>query len=655
MTTCKYFLQGNCRFGQYCRFAHTANTNYGDNSALANKPSYTGVKTLAFAVAEEVLFVERGGQWPLSCFGPFKERPCIPGMEDFSPDEFHWEIYQAQKNGTVEQTKLQFQQLCQDMKAKRDLLKNPTQEIAAMLEYLQKSGQDNTFNTNNSLTKHSNFSFATPQLAIPSTGTPASNLFTSKPFNAINTSNPFGGATSTFGATGPTIFAFSSPTNSSTFGAKPNFGANPVFGGTGNPVSSFGTAVNNPSSVFAGGNQNASSFGNTAAQNPPAFNAQPVFGQSSAFGTSNSENTPFGRLQSTQSNTIFGGTTTLTNSVFGGTAPTAATTSIFASTQPATTSLFGGVSQQTASSIFGGSSMTGNSSLGSAQTSLFGQPKTGTIFGGGPVFGGAPTFGAQSTPGIFGGQSTFGSVPTTSSNVFGGTTAATPTFGSIGHTAPTSFSSVVKSQTANFSNNQNPPPFGSPVSTSSASPFNSIVSTGSTPFVKSPGPFTTATVALTPFSGANRFGSVGQTIDSTVGFGATPTQSETPFGTTHAVDISPFNQGSSFGGVPNSSPFSTTNTIVSTAASPFANQSQLTSNSPFVGSNLTSQGSVLTSSQTTLFANSPFASVQREIESIDESSYTIEGQLTDDEKAVYLAKQFTLGRIPLKPPTKELR
>lgn len=54
-------------------------------------------------VAKEVLLAERGGQWLLSCFGPLKERPCIPGMEDLSPEEVRWEIYHAQKNGVVEQ------------------------------------------------------------------------------------------------------------------------------------------------------------------------------------------------------------------------------------------------------------------------------------------------------------------------------------------------------------------------------------------------------------------------------------------------------------------------------------------------------------------------------------------------------------------------
>lgn len=54
-------------------------------------------------VAKEVLLAERGGQWLLSCFGPFRDRPVIPGMDDLSPEEVRCELYEAQKNGLVEQ------------------------------------------------------------------------------------------------------------------------------------------------------------------------------------------------------------------------------------------------------------------------------------------------------------------------------------------------------------------------------------------------------------------------------------------------------------------------------------------------------------------------------------------------------------------------
>lgn len=58
---------------------------------------------ISLTVAKEVLLAERGEQWLLSCFGPLRERPCIPGMEDVSPEEIRWEMYEAQKTGMVEQ------------------------------------------------------------------------------------------------------------------------------------------------------------------------------------------------------------------------------------------------------------------------------------------------------------------------------------------------------------------------------------------------------------------------------------------------------------------------------------------------------------------------------------------------------------------------
>lgn len=53
-------------------------------------------------IIEEILACERGKQWILSCFGPKDER-CIPGMEDVSPEEVRWQIYEAKKNGTIDQ------------------------------------------------------------------------------------------------------------------------------------------------------------------------------------------------------------------------------------------------------------------------------------------------------------------------------------------------------------------------------------------------------------------------------------------------------------------------------------------------------------------------------------------------------------------------
>lgn len=46
---------------------------------------------------------EKGNQWPLSVYGPFQGKPCLPGFDDKCFEEIRWDMYEAQKNGTVEQ------------------------------------------------------------------------------------------------------------------------------------------------------------------------------------------------------------------------------------------------------------------------------------------------------------------------------------------------------------------------------------------------------------------------------------------------------------------------------------------------------------------------------------------------------------------------
>lgn len=57
---------------------------------------------LRFAV-HEVTGAEKGGQWLLSTFAPFKEKPAFPGFEDHSQEEIRFAYYEAVRSGTVEQ------------------------------------------------------------------------------------------------------------------------------------------------------------------------------------------------------------------------------------------------------------------------------------------------------------------------------------------------------------------------------------------------------------------------------------------------------------------------------------------------------------------------------------------------------------------------
>ncbi|KOX74873.1 Nucleoporin-like protein amo1 [Melipona quadrifasciata] len=371
MVVCKYYRQGNCRYGQYCQFEHI--NTFGANNKV---DSYTEDEYIVVLVAKEMLNAERGGQWLLSCFAPLKDKPCIPGMEDLSPEEVRWEMYQAQNNGMVEQAKLHFQQLCRDMKAKRDVFKNPSRETLTKLKELLGTGHKNTRN-DNAPGKPSSFAFATPQLGLPSS-TSSSNVFGNKTFG--NQSNPFGGS-------------FTSTSNTSIFGRSTTT-SNPVFGQN---TQTFGSS----GSIFSGGT------------------SQPVFGQPSIFGTNNQVNNVFARHQTSQT------PISTTNSIFGSTPSTGAFSSgIFSPETPA----FGGAPVFSGSSTFGNnSSIFGEKPTFGSSSSIFGGTNTAT-----PAFSSAQSTNAfgvtTSTPSgnIFGNvQGNTPPMSTSSASPFGVTSSTT--------------------------------------------------------------------------------------------------------------------------------------------------------------------------------------------------------------------------------------
>ncbi|KAG7207821.1 hypothetical protein KM043_009422 [Ampulex compressa] len=653
MVVCKYYRQGNCRYGQYCQYEHV---NRFENDKVE---PYNEDEIIATVIAKEVVFAERGGQWLLSCFGPFENCPCIPGMEDLSPEEVRWEMYQAQKNGMVEQAKLRYQQLCQDMKTKQHALKNPTRETRTMLLNFKKMGRKGGINAGgNTGGKSSNFTFATPQLGLP-TSTSSTNVFGNKTFGMQN--NPFGGS-------------FTPSSNNSVFGRN------------------FGAITSQSNSVFGG-----------AA-------SQSVFGQPSAFGTSQTNNV-FARPETTQATTsVFDSAAAPSTSLFNGPMTSQAGPSLFGGAKTTANAFGASPTLQTTNSVFGGTASSGNFNTG-----ILGQAKTLPAFGGAPVFGGVTNF-ANNSGSIFGGQAAFGASSMPANNIFGGPNAATSgfvaqpanNFGStvststpnvfggaqttgpapnvtpFGVTTTTTSSSPFVTASSQFSGTNTTatpfsrPAFGLPAGgtseafgttvTASGTPFGTTVTSSSAPFgttVSSPSaPFgTTVTSASTPF---------GTTVISpSAPFGTTVTSPSAPFGTTVTSSSTPFGQvntGLNFGtatavsspftnssfGDNKSSPFASTNTTMTTTNSnPFAPRTHQ-SNSPFGNTALDQANTTLTGSSDGPFGKSPFGTTLTTA-IIDDSVYTTEGQLTDDEKAIYLAERFVLGKIPLKPPTKDIR
>ncbi|XP_077264132.1 uncharacterized protein LOC143898484 isoform X1 [Temnothorax americanus] len=658
MVICKFYRQGNCRYGQYCQYEHInhfGNTKNDDD--------------IVILVAKEVLLAERGGQWLLSCFAPLKERPCIPDMEDLSPEEVRWEIYHAQKNGMVEQAKLHYQQLCQDMKAKREMLKNPSRETISVLKKLLGSGQKGGLNASNSKTagKSSALSFAAPQLNLVN-NTSTNNVFGNASFG-VQSNNPFGGGGFTSSSNASSIFGKSNNNNNTTsvFGGATNFGNN--IGGFGTATSGAGSIFGTPSTStsFSGVQNSAPTFGTP--QNNPVFGgtSQNVFGQN---------------------NNVFGGTAQLGN---------APTTSLFNNpTSQANTSLFGGATT-TAPSLFGGSAaglqtnsvfgVSTSSSSGSFNGGVFTQPKSQVpAFGGAPVFAGVTPNYANNPAGnaMFGGGQTFGAPAISTSGIFGGSTVtATPAFGAAAAITTPAFGTSVVSTTSGFGAsvattapafdlNQQPSnntTFGTTVSAPNvfgAQNTDPTVPVGTmsfgAPAVAISGPFVTTSsqqfdstsVSSAPFAGTG-FGVAVPSTNST--FGTTETASQSIFanvGTTFATSNGTVPNPSlfpapTFGNVNTSSPFGPTagTTPTSTTANPFAPRMQQ-GGSPFgIAQN---QSNVNASP----FGKSPFNTTATSTV-IDETIYSVDSALTDDEKNMFLAEKFIIGKIPLKPPTKDIR
>ncbi|CAL7940084.1 unnamed protein product [Xylocopa violacea] len=619
MVVCKYYRQGNCRFGQYCQFEHINTFGSNTKTDSYNEDEYTAV-----LVAKEVLSAERGGQWMLSCFAPLKERPCIPGMEDVSPEEVRWEMYQAQKTGMVEQAKLHYQQLCRDMKAKREALKNPTRETLTKLKEILGTGNKNTRNDNTS-GKSSNFAFATPHLGLPSS-TPSTNVF-----------HPFSGSFTSSNNT--SIFGRSTTTSNPVFGSTPTFGNNlGTFGGGTNTSSVFGGTTN--TSTFNTG-QNTQNFGSTNTIFGGGGTSQPVFGKPSIFGTNNQTNNVFARPQTSQTPTsVFNSGPTSSPSLFSGTS-TQSNTSIFGGAKTTTANPFSGSSNlQTTNSMFGTTP-----SAGTFNSGMFSQAETTPAFGAGPVFGGTTAFG-NATNSIFGEKPTFAS----SAGIFSGSNTTTSSFSS---TQPTNaFGVTTSTPSVNiFGNTQSTTPA---MSTSNAPPFGTTPSTTAGPFSTATSQFeTTSTTSLPKLT----FGT-GGTVSET--FGTTVTPTSTPFGTTNTnvgfgttnTTATPFTP-STFGGDTKSSPFSTTSVTTTTTVAMSRIPSQLQAISSFSTLGQSQTSNTAPTSTNRPFGESPFGVTQTTV--FNETIYSTDDQLTDDEKSMYLAEKFTFGKIPLKPPTAHIR
>lgn len=345
MVVCKFFLQGNCKFGDNCNFEHRIPSGFGGGNvfASAGKSQNVDVNTLVKSVHNDMVALEHSGQWLLTCYAPFKEKPNFPDFEEHSFEEVRLATYQAQQNNTLDQYNRQLQQALQNARNKFMALKTPTKEITNILKniYFNSNANANEPIKSNSVFGTSNFG-----------STNTNNIFG-------NTTNQPNNASSIFAKANQSIFNNSTAPSQNIFGAetKPNTtqnifqqNSNSIFG---NNQSIFNSA-SSQNSIFGGQASNSSNVFNT--QNASIFNQgnTPLFGQSTAsFGspTSNTfisqnvnpatQNTsPFQNNSFLNQNNSLFNQNNPTPSVFGQNSTTNPQNSIFNQNPPATTSIF---------------------------------------------------------------------------------------------------------------------------------------------------------------------------------------------------------------------------------------------------------------------------------------------------------------------------
>lgn len=446
-------------------------------------------------VKTDIDSVIKGSQWPLSVYGPFKDKPNIPQfIEDQSFEELRAAAYEAKTNGSFPNMAAQVAQRFAEAKHRMSQLYELNNESLKMIVDLYNSNSTETDSQSTTM----GFGSARPNNPFSKVNVPtntASNVFgakTANPFASSNASNSLFGNPASASQQTSSVFGGAATNNSSNIfgGGNATFGSSSVCGssvfGGGNASTSFGASLQQPS-VFGGSANNAATSGiflqaavPASSQTAPSNN---IFGNSS-FGAAPAGGNVFGggaNFASQPTNIFGGGGSTAapaatgssifgqTPSVFGGSANT--NTNVFGTNAPAatqaTSNIFGNAAPSQPNSMFGAAPASQN--IFSNGSSMFGAPATQPqqptgIFGQAPDAAAAPNpFGAPTTqqPPAFSAPSAFGTSPQPAS-VFGASAAQQP---------PPPFGAPVQTSTANAFGNNYQSPFGAPQQSSAISAF----------------------------------------------------------------------------------------------------------------------------------------------------------------------------------------
>ncbi|KAM0426900.1 hypothetical protein ACHAPT_007798 [Fusarium lateritium] len=292
MVVCRFFQQGNCKFGNNCRNEHpNPNNNRNQNQtpnrfgALGGGNNIVGEKYGITVEAIERDLSNETPQWILSAYAPGRDAPeqlfgGYPREQSFEELRLHYVMGKA--SGNEQQALNQAQELWTNAQQQmQNALRNAKDAVQFMV------GAENTHPNRQDICREGTHGAPYGEFLVGKRPTSIINVLTGQPdnnnaFGSANTSSPFGGGASAGQS------AFGQP---SALGAKPSpFGA-PAFGQPSQP-NAQGNAFGQPSQPGQGG----SAFGQPS---------QP----SSAFGQPSQPTSAFG--QTSQPTSAFGQTSTL--------------------------------------------------------------------------------------------------------------------------------------------------------------------------------------------------------------------------------------------------------------------------------------------------------------------------------------------------------
>ncbi|KXJ83628.1 hypothetical protein RP20_CCG004049 [Aedes albopictus] len=272
MVICTYYLSNNCRFGSKCNNDHI---------------------DLSSVIKSEVDVTLKGNQWPLSCFGPFKERNCVPNfIEDVSFEEIRMMYLEAKMQNNINGHQMQLMQMINEAKQKMQWLSTTNRDIMNALIEIYNQPEDSA-------------------KAVPTQANP----FATAPMgggNVASAASIFGGGTAGgggFGTTGAGFGGAAGGTAGNIFGAAPNQSAANIFGSAG--TATLGQQQPASSSVFGGpavfGGSGSSLF-SSVGQPQTAAAGGSIFGSTTGATAATSGNLfaqPFGGQQQSQSQNLF--------------------------------------------------------------------------------------------------------------------------------------------------------------------------------------------------------------------------------------------------------------------------------------------------------------------------------------------------------------